>query len=94
MYFVGLVRKLVLRCHGHKKLHCCVHNYQYVILTVHRWRMWVYSLECRSVCIFWFNFEVRLACPMKCPSYRGQEEQHSFELHQPKKIGLLGARKY
>ena len=50
MHFVGLVRKLVLRCRGHKKLHCCVHNYQYVILTVRRWRMWVYSLECRSVC--------------------------------------------
>ena len=28
----------------------CVHNYQNVILTVRRWRMWVYSLECRSVC--------------------------------------------
>ena len=48
MHFGGLVRKLVLR--GHTKLHCCVHNYQNVILTVRRWRMWVYSLECRSVC--------------------------------------------
>ena len=48
MHFGGLVRKFVLR--GHKKVHCCVHNYQNVILTVRRWRMWVYSLECRSVC--------------------------------------------
>ena len=48
MHFGDLVRKLVLRCRGHKKLHCCVHNYQNVMLTVRRWRMWVYSLECRS----------------------------------------------
>ena len=50
MHFGGLVRKLVLRCRGHKKVHCCVHNYQNVILTVRRWRMRVYSLECHSVC--------------------------------------------
>ena len=44
MHFGGLVRKLVLRCRGHKKLHCCVHNYQNVILTVRRWRIWVYCM--------------------------------------------------
>ena len=49
MHFGDLVRKLVLRCRSHKKLHYCVHNYQNVILTFRRWRMWVYSLECRSV---------------------------------------------
>ena len=47
-----------------------------------------------QVDICWFNVEVRLACPLTCPSYRGQEKQHSCELHQPNKIGLLGARKH
>ena len=50
MHFGGLVRKLVLRCRGHKKWNCCVHNYQNVMLTVRHWRMWVYSLGCSSVC--------------------------------------------
>ena len=50
MHFGELVRKLVLCRRGHNKLHCCAHNYQNVMLTVRRWIMWVYSLECRSVC--------------------------------------------
>ena len=38
MHFGDLVRKLVLRCRGHNKLHRCAHNYQNVMLTVRRWR--------------------------------------------------------
>ena len=33
MHFGGLLQKLAVRSRLHKILHCCVHNYQYVIFS-------------------------------------------------------------